>query len=59
MIIIDVALRLHTYEIHCNCYGCKNDNFQIIICDVLAQNIDCGYFLEQPHEEVLKNTHNL
>ena len=32
-------------------HGCKNDNFQMKICDIFlifAQNIDCGYTLEPP-----------
>ena len=35
-------------------YGCKNDNFQMKICDIFlifAQNIDCGYTLEPPRLE--------
>ena len=34
-------------------HGCKNDNFQMIffyIFLIFAQNIDCGYTLEPPHE---------
>ena len=30
-------------------HGCKNDNFQMKICNIFAQNIDCGYKLELPH----------
>ena len=32
-------------------HGCKNDNFQMKIFEfflIFAQNIDCGYTLEQP-----------
>ena len=32
-------------------HGCKNDNFQMKIFDIIlvfAQNIDCGYTLEPP-----------
>ena len=32
-------------------HGCKNDNFQMKICDIFlifAQNINCGYTLEPP-----------
>ena len=40
----------------------KNDSFQMNKKDIFlifAQNIDCGYSLEQPNEAVLKSTHNL
>ena len=41
-------------------HGCKNDNFQMNFIDIFlsffAQNIDCGYTLE---EAVLTSTHNL
>ena len=44
-------------------HGRKNDNFQMKNCDIFlffAQNIDCGYTLEPPHNEaVLTCTHNL
>ena len=33
-------------------HDCKNDNFQMKICDVFliyAHNSDCGYTLEPPH----------
>ena len=43
-------------------HGCKNFNFQMKNCDIFlifAQNIDCGYTLESPHEAVLTSTHNL
>ena len=44
-------------------HGCKNVHFQIkkIVIITFAQNIDCGYTLEQPHlnEAVLTSAHNL
>ena len=43
-------------------HGCKNVNFQMKnynIFLIFAQNIDCGYTLEPPHEAVLTSTHNL
>ena len=33
-------------------YGCKNDNFQLILYDyfhIFAQNIYCGYTLDPPY----------
>ena len=41
-----------------NFQGCKKDKFQMKNCDVFlifAQNIDCGYTLD---EAVLTSTHN-
>ena len=38
----------------CNIFhGCKNDNFHMKMFNIFlifAQNIDCGYMLEPPHE---------
>ena len=46
-------------EIFC---ALKIGNFQLKNFDsflIFAQNIDCGYTLEPPHEAVLTSTHNL
>ena len=43
---------LHEQEVCHNANTPKNDNFQMKNCDsflISAQNIDCGYMLEQPH----------
>ena len=43
-------------------YSCKNVHFQMKFFNIFlifAQNIDCGYTLEPPHEAVLTSSHNL
>ena len=38
--------------------GCKNDNFQMKNCDIFlifAQNIDCGYILDEYQQSMFKS----
>ena len=45
------ALRKHAHTIYSNVSRCKNDNFQMKICDIVlifAVNVDRGHTLEPP-----------
>ena len=48
---VDFSLmRKHAHEYTAVFHGCKNNNFQIKMGDLIlicAQNIDCGYMLER------------
>ena len=56
------ALRKHAYSSILKILQPKNENFQIKNSDIfhiIAQNIDCGYSLEPPHQGGSNECHNL